>query len=134
MDIFFQDPSEIPLPPEEVRIKRLAADPYPDGRRVRVHLQLTPFLKRPNGEINVFNTSGDEVASLSIIETIDPNMEMTVHLRGQDLVGKYRVEAKVFYLEEPEVGEDDKEIDLQDRKIFVVDQAEAEFGIETGEA
>jgi hypothetical protein len=129
MDIFFQDPSDVPLPPEEVRIRRLSADPYPDGRRVRVYLELTPFLKRPNGEVNVFNLMGDEVASLSIIETIDPKMEMTVHLRGQDTSGEYRVEARVFYLEEaaPQAGQE--EIDLQDRKQIVVDQAQANFEI-----
>lgn len=129
MDIYFQDPSDIPLPPNEVRIRRLAADPYPDGRRVRVTLELTPFLRRPNGEISIINASGNEVASLSIIETIDPKMEMTVHLRGQETHGDYRVEARIFYLEEPEGQPEEKEVDLQDRKQMLVDQAQAEFSV-----
>jgi len=131
MDIYFQDPTDIPLPPNEVRIRRLAADPYPDGRRVRVTLELTPFLKRPNGEITVFNASGGEVASLSIIETIDPKMEMTIHLRGQETHGDYRVEARVFYLEESETKPGEKEQDLQDRKQVEVDRAQAKFSVPT---
>ena len=45
MDIFFQDPTDIPLPPEEVRIRELTAEPWPDGRRVRVYVELTPGFK-----------------------------------------------------------------------------------------
>ena len=58
MDIFFRDPSEIPLPPDEVRIRVLHADPYPDGQRVRIHLEVDPFQRRPNADVRITNAPG----------------------------------------------------------------------------
>lgn len=81
MDIFFSDPTAIPLPPDEVRVKELRAEPWPDKRRVRVYLEITPFQQRPNGNITITDAAGEEVASVSFIETIDPKMEFTIHLR-----------------------------------------------------
>ena len=135
MDIFFQDPSEIPLPPDEVRIRQFYAEPWPDGRRVRVFLELTPFQKHPNGEISVIDTQGEEVANLSIIETIDPKMEFTIHLRMPTPHGRYQVSAKVFYpdLEKDEQGagelQNEQTGEFIPRKITIVDQAETTFEI-----
>ncbi len=100
MDLFFQEPSAIPLPPAEVRIKDLRAEPWPDGQRVRVFLEITPFQKRPSGEIAIINAAGDEVASINIIETIVPRMEFTMHLRPPQASGEYALTAIIFY--EPE--------------------------------
>ena len=41
MDIFFQDPGAIPLPPDDVKIVELRAEPWPDNRRVKVYLERT---------------------------------------------------------------------------------------------
>lgn len=35
MDIYFQYPSDIPLPPEEARFRELRTEPYTDGRHMR---------------------------------------------------------------------------------------------------
>ena len=70
MDIFLQDPADIPLPPDEVRIRELRAEPYPDQRRVRILLETTPFQQRPNCEIQVMDEAEKMVASLSIIESM----------------------------------------------------------------
>jgi hypothetical protein len=43
MDIFFHDPTDIPLPPAEVRIRQFKGEPWPDGRRVKLTLELTLF-------------------------------------------------------------------------------------------
>jgi hypothetical protein len=51
MDIFFADPSEVPLPPNEVRIRELNVEPWPDGNRLRVYLEVDPFQKRPNADL-----------------------------------------------------------------------------------
>ncbi len=100
MDIFLQDPSDIPLPPDEVRIRELRAEPYPDQRRVRVSLEITPFQQRPNCEIQISDENGYVVASLSIIESIDPKMDFTIHLKVGDPVGTFTVSSDIYYYEE----------------------------------
>jgi len=135
MDIFFQDPNDIPLPPDEVRIRQFTAEPWRDGRRVRVRLELTPFLKRPNGEIRITDSHGAEAASISIIETMQPNLELTMHLRGSQLKGPYTASAVVFYLEEPvEAGDRNPEAvnpegNPDSRQQIVVDRAETIFEV-----
>lgn len=111
MEIFFHDPADIPLPPGEVHIRSFEAQAYPDGRRVRVCLEISPFQKKPSAEIALLTLDGAEAASISIIETIDPRMEMTLHLRGPQVATHYAARAELYYLEEPaspapETGED----------------------------
>lgn len=130
MDIFFSDPTDIPLPPDEVRIRKFEVNPWPDGRRVRVYLEVTPFQKRPNGEISIINAKGQEMASVSIIETMDPKMEFTLHLRGAEPFGPYKVIAAIFYLEEPPEPSQDDEISIESRNRLVVDQVEESFDLE----
>ena len=133
MDIFFQDPTDIPLPPEEVRIRELTAEPWPDGRRVRVYVELTPFQTRPNGEINITNEEEEEVASVSFIETIDPKMQFTLHLRTPETQGDYSVNAIIFYpalVNGQELGEtQDQEPLPLPQDIMVVNQSSTKFTI-----
>lgn len=136
MDIFFQDPGDIPLPPDEVRIREFQAEPWPDGRRVRVYLEVTAFQKRPSGEIIIVDEHGDEVANIAIIETIDPKMEFTIHLRSPDRGGEYTAMTTVFYTEietpagneEPGESPAEKPPPPQPEKL-VVDQAQTKFKI-----
>jgi len=132
MDIFFQDPSAIPLPPNEVRIKELRAELWPDNRRVRITLEVTPFQRRPNGEVSITNPQGEEVASASIIESIVPRLEFTMHLRGENPVGEYRVSATIFYAVEAE----SQEAPSAEQERMVVDMASVSFTIreERGES
>jgi hypothetical protein len=96
-DIFFTDAGEAPVPPDEVRIRELEAQPRPDGRRVRVHTALTPFQKRPNIEVLIHNAGGSEVAAVSVVEAIDATMDFTMHLREQQTGGQYTLSMSVFY-------------------------------------
>jgi hypothetical protein len=137
MDIFFQDPSQIPLPPEEVRIRIFRAVPWPDGRRVLVRLELTPFQKRPNGKIIIFDDQGEEVANISIIETIDPKMEFTIHLRSPKPGCQYTASSTLFYTEiedaaDPEAGAgfEAKPLPPIPTTVKVVDQAKTTFRLE----
>ena len=130
MEIFFQDPSDIPLPPDEVRIREFKARPWPDGRRVRVILQITPFQQKPNGEITINAEDGEEVASISIIETIDPSMELTIHLRQPETGGEYTASATLYYTETGETEESGETQGDQALKNIIVDQAETRFSIE----
>jgi hypothetical protein len=100
---FFFDSSEvIPLPPEEVRLTGLSAEPYPDGQRIRVTLEITPFQQRPWLEVTLFDAEDEEVASANIIEPLNWKMEFTMHIRRNEPEGKYTLKARLYYPEKPD--------------------------------
>jgi hypothetical protein len=128
MDINFTDLSEVPLPPKEVRIRDFRVEPYPDGKRVRVHLELTPFQKRPSGELFIFDPLGNRVATANIIETIDSKMELTMHLRTPDPWGEFKTRVIIFYTDSLEdITEDDQIVSTPKRQV--VDEKEIQFEI-----
>ncbi len=134
MEIFFRDPNEVPLPPEEVRIRELRADPFPDGQRVRVYLETEPFQKRPSADLVITDETGQEVAAVSIIESMLRKMELTMHLRRGKTTGKFTLHADLFYgrLVEPESGKKPaQETGDYPLERTVVDQAEAVFEIQS---
>jgi hypothetical protein len=135
MDISFQDPSDIPLPPDEVRIRELQVEPLPDNRRIRISLHITPFQKRPNIEVVVINENDDESGSLSIIESIDPKMEFTVHLRDDIPGGQYKVLSQIYYYEDDQTREEntsqvEEGTHQLPTKLNIVDRRKATFVIE----
>lgn len=91
---------ETPVPPEQVRFRWAKAEPYPDRHRVRVEFELTPFLKRPDVEIEVRGPDGAIVAGVSIIENVDPRVSLTLHLRGDIQPGVYGALLKLSYRDE----------------------------------
>ena len=127
MEIFFQDPDDVPVGPEEVRIRKLTATPYPDGRRVRVYLEITPFLQKPDAEMRIMSLDRQEMAHVSIIETIDPKMELTLHMPASTTPGKYYLEAMVFY--RPPEAETEAAVPPAAADRTVVDQSQLEFHI-----
>lgn len=102
MDIFFQDLNEVRLPPEEVRLNKMQAEPLLDGSRVKVILELTPFIKRPNVEIIITNASGKEVAHTTILETMQRRIELTMHLREFEPGSEYNIDSTIYYQSLPE--------------------------------
>lgn len=89
-------------PPQEVRILELRAEPWPDhSRRVRIHLQLTPFLERPDLEVIISELDGEKIASIDIIETLENRMTFTMHLKGDTAIGRFTLLAKLSY---PDIG------------------------------
>ena len=129
MDINFTDLSEVPLPPKEVRIRDFGIEPYPDGKRLHLILELTPFLKPPSSEIFVTDLLGNLVSTANIIEIIDPKMQLTMHLRTPDPQGTFTARALIFYTEGLEdITEGDQIIALPARQI--VDEKEVTFNIE----
>ena len=128
MDIFFQDPSEIPLPPVEVRIRSLRAEPWSDQRRVYIYLELDPFQKRPNIEVVINDPEGREEARIDIVETMVRKMEFTMHIRQPNLNSLYNVLATVFYAElTTEIQGSHQEMELLNRKV--VDTAQTTFNL-----
>ena len=127
MDIFFHDPNEIPLPPEEVRLRELRATPWQDGLRVKIYLEVDPFQKRPNAQVTITNTAGMEVARVSILETMTRKMEFNMHLRDPKPGGEYTVETIIYYQKLPTQEESLSEGLLPDPVI--VDRRKVTFSI-----
>jgi hypothetical protein len=87
------------LPPEQVRFLDVHVEPWPDGRRVRVHVSLTPFQQPPNLEMSIVDPSGSEISRIAIIENIDFKFVLTMHLRDTSPHEEYLLEAAVSYEE-----------------------------------
>lgn len=105
MDIFFADPSEVPLPPDQVRIRELRLELWPDGQRMRVYLEVDPFQiqKKPNAELSVLDRDGMEVSSVSIIQSMTRKMELVMHLRNAP-PGAYSLQAVLYYADLPQAA------------------------------
>jgi hypothetical protein len=127
VEIHLSDPEGIPLPPDEVRVRALKVDPLPNGRLVRVYLEVDPFQKRPNADLTISDNEGREVASTSIIESIDRNIEVRMHVRGAVREREYSLKAILFYAEIE--GETTSEGEIKPFERRVVDTAETSFTI-----
>jgi hypothetical protein len=120
MELLFNDPQIERLSPSNTRLLDLLAHPYPDGKRLRVTLQVTPFLQRPYLELTLISPSGDLVAAASIVEPMTWAIELTLHLRPSAPVSvevqdqnnsvAYTLKAVLSY---PDLGEiDHREINV----------------------
>lgn len=102
LDLNFVDPAEVPVPPDQVRVRRVELKPLADGRRLQVAIELTPFIDRPSLEVAVEDAAGVRVAETSIIETIDHQLAFTLHLRQPPEPGLYALQIEVGYeVDEP---------------------------------
>ncbi len=107
MTISFFEPGDVPQPPDKVKIELLEAEPHSEGWRVKINIHVTPFQQRPNLEINLLKQmvdgSANSVANFSIIETMHPRMEFTMHIRGvDDPYGDYQLQTMLFYRDQPD--------------------------------
>ncbi len=100
IDFFFPEDGLARAVPEETKISSLTAQPYPDGYRLRVNIEVTPFQKRPYIEVILNDSNGDEVASTSIVEPMSWKLEFTMHIRGE-LSNPYTLNARLYYPEGP---------------------------------
>jgi hypothetical protein len=108
MEFFINDPNIIRYPPAETHLIDLRANPEPDGKRLRVTLDLTPFQQRPIIELALTDSDETEVASASIIEPVGWKLELNLHIRKTGPTnGKYTLSAILSY---PELGEIDRRI------------------------
>jgi hypothetical protein len=100
MDFFFPEDNLHRMTPEETRINDLSVQPYPDGRRLRVSVDITPFQKRPHLEFVLRDARGEEVTSASMVEPLAWKLEFTMHVRGEPR-NPYTLEARLFYPDGP---------------------------------
>ena len=128
MDISFTDPDEIPLPSEEVRILDLELEPYPDGKRVRLFVELSPFQKSPSGDLLITNQVGEIVSATSFIEAVTSKFDLTLHLRMAQ-PGEFTARMTLFYPGEVEEDSQMCEGFLRPEKK-IVDVVEKSFMIE----
>jgi len=130
MDIFFQDPGETPLPPDQVRIREFRPTPWPDGRRVRVYLEVDPFQKRPNAEVVILDRLGQVAAEVSLIESISRKMEFNMHLRPPEPAGDYEIKVILYYQSLPDESDPESQSpSTGSAERMVVDTAQAVFTI-----
>jgi hypothetical protein len=97
---FFPDPDHAPRPREEIQLESLDLTPYPDGRRAKVDLTITPFMPmdRPSLEISVTDEDDNLVASLSVVETNTHVLSLTVHLKTiEQPKGQYTFQVDLYY-------------------------------------
>jgi hypothetical protein len=100
MDFFFPEDNLTRAVPEETKILSLDAETYPDGRRLHVHIEVTPYQKRPYIEVILTDREGNEVASTSIVEPLSWKLEFTMHVRGK-INNPYTLHAKLYFPDGP---------------------------------
>ena len=106
MEFFISDPNIVRYPPAETHLLDLRTNSDPDVKRLRVALDLTPFQQSPVIELALTDSTGNEVASASIIEPVSWKLELTLHIRKTDSTnGKYTLSASLSY---PDLGEIDR--------------------------
>ena len=101
---FFDDPLEGPRAREDVRLNRLGLYVHPDGgRRIAVGFDITPFRERPSIEVVARNARGEPAGTLTVIESLDTNFHLTMHLRDRQPTDQYTITATIYYAT-PETG------------------------------
>ncbi len=97
MDLHIIDNDNL-QPRDQVRIERVAATPYPDRRRVKVEIEVTPFRERPNLAIMLLDADDQPVASTSVIAIMHFQVAFNLHLRGtEDPTGSYTARVHLYY-------------------------------------
>lgn len=115
---FFEDPSKAPRAREDVRFNQLALYVHPDGgRRVAVGFDITPFIERPSIDVRVTNARGESAADLTVIQTLEANFHLTLHLRDKEPTDEYTFSASLYYGGAPD--EERMEVDTQSATIDV---------------
>ncbi len=106
------NPPEETAPPERVRVRSIEIDPYPDRRRLKTRLVLTPFQEPPNIDIVILDSAGEELASSSIVQPTQNVLELTLHLRRQTIDGHHT--ARVL------IRNGKSEIETHEEKSFLI--------------
>ncbi len=109
MEFFFPElnPAEegvIPLPPPDMRILELRAEPVQDNgpTRLRVYMDVTAFQQRPYMDVVLSDADGHEITSVNIIEPMSRKNVFTMHVRGPQQTGTFHLSARLFYPEHPD--------------------------------
>ena len=129
MDIFFSDPDEIPLPPDEIRFRNIQVYPIDDSNKIKIFIEIDPFRKKPNIDLVVFNNRREIATSVNIIESIQRKMEIIAHLKRNTADIEFNLEATLYYSE----IEDEKNNNGKISRFIdsIVDKKEIPFNLQT---
>ena len=107
------NPREDARQPADVRFEEVKVEPWPGGKKVRVHVSLTPFLNRPDLIASIHDDQDNELCSATIIQTMDDRMVFTLHLRGESETGRYTLQMDLSYEELGQVDHRSLEFEIQ---------------------
>jgi hypothetical protein len=94
----FRRPPEDALPAAAVRFMDLRVEPYADGRRLRVYIDLPPCQQPPNLELLLTAANGDNLGLTHIIECVEEKLTLTLHIRSsQPVVEAYTLLGTIQY-------------------------------------
>lgn len=102
MEFFFPEDNLKRTSPEDTKILSLTAEPYEDGRRLRVNIEISPFEKRPNLEVKLIDSQNNEISLADFVEPMTFKLEFTMHLRAEPVEGPLELETKLFYPDGPQ--------------------------------
>jgi hypothetical protein len=102
MEFFFPEDNLHRTTPEETKILSLSAEPYEDGQRVRVNIEMSPFEKRPHLEFTLTDIENKEISSASFVEPMAWKLEFTMHVRTKPADGPLDLAARLYYPEGPD--------------------------------
>ena len=133
MEPFFTEPHELAMPPDKIRFEHLHLEPHPNGSRLFCRFEVTPFLEKPNFEIELYNPENKLVSSMSIVENLEHRFELTLHLRGEVIPGTHTLKAAIYYtdLSHYEIAEDQSPEEAGPPKQKIVDSIERQLEIIT---
>lgn len=122
-----QDPNA--QPPESIRFESIIITPYIESKRVRIQIEITPFLEKPNLEIELFNSDKIIVASMSLVELLEHKFELTLHIKEDLNPDEYLLQANIYYadLSHYEIKEDQEPKPAGKPAINIVDKLERNF-------
>jgi hypothetical protein len=82
-------------------------------------VEVTPFRERPSIDVQVRNAYGEPAGSLTVIETLTPDFNLTFHLRDRETADPYELTVTLYY-----ATPDTERMDV-DRQSVVFSAAEA---------
>lgn len=112
MNVAQHNPTDEPASYDRVRIRSIEIHPYPDRRRMKTQLVLTPFQEPTDIEIVILDSAGEEVASSSIIHPTQNVLELTLHLRRESEGGRHTMRVLIRNHE--------SEIETREEKSFLI--------------
>ncbi len=106
MEFFLTNPDVERLAPVDTRLLDLRAQPYPDGKRLQITLELTPFQQKPYLELTLTDSSGEVVATTTVVEPVSWWLDLTLHIRKHVATtgGVYKLAVMLSF---PDLGEID---------------------------
>jgi hypothetical protein len=132
MEPFFTEPDNNGQPPEKIRFEKTHIEPYQGTNRIKLQIEITPFLEKPNIEIEIFSKDGNLISSMSIVEIIEHKFELTLHLRDENPKGEYLLKTNIYYsdLSHYEIKEEEEQVSEGKADINIVDEQEKLFNIQ----